>query len=154
MLKLNVNQNFEDQEEMTMSQLIDKKYNLVSIADTFLTQDQLKQKRIQKMQMTAHLIREEKRNAQNKAKQRLEELKKSNDKNQYMLGLYQKRKDILDRMANRTKKKEDFGKRGTQQAHQRMQKIVELGKEDKPVGAQAPGQSKVNKDTTNDDFGL
>ena len=61
-IKLNVKTETEDEMPPTSSsQALDQKYHLVNIADAFLTPDQLKQKRIQKMQKTAHLMREEKK---------------------------------------------------------------------------------------------
>lgn len=110
MVKLNIKQDQPDED------LKEQKYNLLSIADAFLTPEQLKQKRVQKMQKTAALIREEKRKAVNLAKDKLESLKNSSNKNQYLLGLYQKRLELLDKIQERTKKKEDFSKRGTAQA--------------------------------------
>lgn len=72
MLKLNINEVEEPDPQMTHSQAMDNKYHLLSIADAFLTPDQIKQKRIQKMQKTAALIREEKKRAINLAKEKLE----------------------------------------------------------------------------------
>ena len=95
---------------------MDQKYNLLSIADAFLTPDQLKQKRIQKMQKTAAVLREQKKKAVSEAKQKLESLKKSKNKNSYLRGLYSKRLELLDRMQDRAKKREEFSKRGTAHA--------------------------------------
>ena len=152
LLKLNVKKDEEQENQnLSNSQLLDQKYNLLNTADAFLTPEQLKMKRIQKMQKTAAILREEKKKAQSDAKEQLESLKRSCDRNKFLRGLYQKRLEILEKMNEWAKKKEEFSKRGTQQAQQRMQKIVELGKEER----QAPSvQVKVNKDTTDDDFGL
>ena len=43
--------------------------------------------------------------------------------------------DLLSRINNRQKEREDFGKRGTQITQKRMQKIAELGKEEKLTAA-------------------
>ena len=78
----------------------------------------------------------------------LEKLKNSYKKTGYLKELYSKRLDILSKMTERSKRKEDFSKRRTQQSMQRMKQIVELGKEEKLP------QDQVNKDTTNYNFGL
>ena len=116
---------------MSSSQIQDQKYNLLTIADQFLTPDQLKQKRIQKMQKTAANLREEKKKALALAKETLENLKSSDNIADHMLELYVERKSLLERMDSRKKDKEDFSKRGTVQAAKRMQIIAELGKEEK-----------------------
>lgn len=66
------------------------------------------------MQKTAAILREEKKKAYNEAKEELETLKRSNNKNRYLRGLYEKRLDILERMNERARKKDEFSKRGTQ----------------------------------------
>ena len=53
------------------------------------------------MQKTAAAQREEKKKAIQEAKENLEKLKNSNNKNSYLLGLYQKRMDLLNRISNR-----------------------------------------------------
>jgi hypothetical protein len=103
----------------------------LGIADQFLTPDQLKQKRIQKMQKTASIIRDEKKKAVALARENLETLKSSENISGHMLELYTNRKTLLERMDSRKKEKEDFSKRGTVQAAKRMQIIAELGKEEK-----------------------
>lgn len=57
-------------------------------------------------------------------------------------------------MGDRQKKRDEFSKRGTAQAQQRMQKIVELGKEDKMTGIPEVEKKTMNKDTTRDNFGM
>ena len=100
------------------------------------------------------MLREQKKKAIQDAKDKLEQLKNSNDKNSYLVGLYQKRMDLLSRINNRQKEREDFGKRGTQITQKRMQKIAELGKEEKLTAAILADTSlPQNKDTTRDMFG-
>ena len=59
-------------------------------------------------------------------------------------------------MTKRKKQREDFNKRGTHQANQRLKIIVDLGKEeaqqDQAEGAFGGGAQK--KDTLNDNFGV
>jgi len=154
-LKLKLNIKKEEQEDLTHSQLMEQKYHLLDIADTLLTADQLKRKRIQKMQKTAATLRENKKKVVLEAKQKLEELKSSDNKNYYLRGAYLKRKELLERIADRKKQREEFGKRGTQIAQQRMQKIVELGKEEKLTAAMLQDITlPKNKDTTLDNFGM
>lgn len=104
MVKLNIKQELEQQDDhLTSSQAMDQKYNLLSIADAFLTQEQMKQKRIQKMKKTAAMLRDEKKRLAAEAKEKLESLKNSANKNQYLRGLYIKRKEVLERMQERSK---------------------------------------------------
>jgi hypothetical protein len=102
-LKLKLNIKKEEQEDLTHSQLMEQKYHLLDIADTLLTADQLKRKRIQKMQKTAATLRENKKKVLLEAKQKLEELKSSENKNYYLRGAYLKRKELLERIADRKK---------------------------------------------------
>lgn len=107
------------------------------------------------MQKTAATLRENKKKVLLEAKQKLEELKSSENKNYYLRGAYLKRKELLERIADRKKQREEFGKRGTQIAQQRMQKIVELGKEEKLTAAMLQDITlPKNKDTTLDNFGM
>lgn len=53
-MKLKIKQPVEEKNE-------EEKYNLLDIADEFLTPEQLKMKRIQKMQKTAAVMREERK---------------------------------------------------------------------------------------------
>ena len=50
------------------------------------------------MQKTAALLREEKKRANTEAKQKLESLKNSNNKNKYLKGLYIKRLELLQKI--------------------------------------------------------
>ena len=138
----------EPEQHLSHSQMMDQKYHLLSIADALLTPEEVKTKRIQKMQKTAAMMREDKKAQALIESEELEKLKNSDKKTGYLKELYSKRLDILSKMTERSKRKEDFSKRRTQQSMQRMKQIVELGKEEKLP------QDQVNKDTTNDNFGL
>ena len=91
----------------------EKKFHLLDIDDRELTPEQLKQKRIQKMQKSAAVLREQKRLQQEQEREKLESLKRGENKSVYLRELYIKRRDILLRMQDRKKIKDDSGKRGT-----------------------------------------
>lgn len=78
----------------------EEKYNLLEIADEFLSPDELKRKRIQKMQKTAAQLREERKQVQKLERDKIEEFKQS-DPDSYLKQLYAKRKEIMDRIAER-----------------------------------------------------
>ena len=46
---------------------------------------------------------------------------KNKDSGAYLSGLYSKRKEIMDRMSERAKKREEFSKRGSKEAKRKMQ---------------------------------
>ncbi|CDW79283.1 actin-related protein 5 [Stylonychia lemnae] len=137
----------------------EEKYNLIDIQDEFLNPDQLRQKRIQKMQKTATLMREEKK-AQMKVEREKIDILKQSDPDAYLKSLYEKRKEILDRMSDRARRKEEFSKRGSKAAQKRMQMIAELGIDDNennqkkrgrpPLDEKLPPQKDVDE---SDNFG-
>lgn len=67
------------------------------------------------MQKTAALIREERKAQLKLDRERIEELK-TGDPDAYLRNLYVKRKEILDRIAERSRRKEEFSKRGSKAA--------------------------------------
>ena len=67
------------------------------------------------MQKTAAQIREERKIQQKIDRERIDELKAS-DPDAYLKNLYVKRKEILDRIAERSRRKEEFSKRGSKAA--------------------------------------
>ena len=81
------------------------------------------------MQKTATLMREEKKAQMKIERDQIEKLKQSNP-DSYLKSLYDKRKEILDRLAERARRKEEFSKRGSKAAQKRMQMIAELGIDD------------------------
>ena len=91
------------------------KFNLLEIADEFLSPEELKKKRIQKMQKTAAQMREERKMQQKIDREKIEDLKQS-DPEAYLRNLYGKRKEILDRISERSRRKEEFSKRGSKAA--------------------------------------
>lgn len=78
------------------------------------------------MQKTAALIREERKAQLKLDRERIEELK-TGDPDAYLRNLYVKRKEILDRIAERSRRKEEFSKRGSKAAQKRLQTMAELG---------------------------
>ena len=73
------------------------KFHLLDIADEFLKPEEVKQKRIQKMHKTAQEMREKRKQQQEHDKKRIEELK-TQDKDQYLANLYERRRLILEKM--------------------------------------------------------
>lgn len=95
------------------------KFNLLDQPDEFLTPDQLKMKRIQKMQKTAAQMREERKIQLKQEREKIDEIKQS-DPDAYLKQLYFKRKEILDRITERSRRKEEFSKRGSKAAQRRL----------------------------------
>ena len=67
------------------------------------------------MQKTATVMREERKKQMEEERKKIETLK-STDADAYLQGLYERRKEILSRMAEREKKREEMSKRGSKQA--------------------------------------
>jgi|LauGreDrversion4_2_1035121.scaffolds.fasta_scaffold88729_2 hypothetical protein len=67
------------------------------------------------MQKTAALMREERKLQMKFEREKIEEMK-SGDPDAYLRQLYGKRKEILDRIAERSRRKEEFSKRGSKAA--------------------------------------
>jgi len=59
---------------------------------------------------------------------------KSSDPDAYLKQLYGKRKEILDRISDRSRRKEEFSKRGSKGAQRRLQMMAELGIDAKRAG--------------------
>ena len=71
-------------------------------------------------------MREERKAQQKLDKERIDELK-NGDPDFYLKQLYFRRKEILDRLAERSRRKEEFSKRGSKAAQRRLQTMAELG---------------------------
>jgi hypothetical protein len=93
----------------------EERFNLLDIADEFLSPEELKRKRIQKMQKTATAMREERKFQLKLEREKIDEIKQS-DPDAYLKQLYGKRKEILDRITERARRKEEFSKRGSKAA--------------------------------------
>ena len=93
-------------------------------------------------------------------RKRIEELKTQN-KDQYLANLYERRRLILEKMSKRSKQREEIAKRGSKTAQRRMQMIASLGIEEKPERKRAT-RGAIQYDTPqvperedgNDDFGM
>ena len=93
-------------------------------------------------------------------RKRIEELKTQN-KDQYLANLYERRRLILEKMSKRSKQREEIAKRGSKTAQRRMQMIASLGIEEKPERKRAT-RGAIQNDTPqaperedgNDDFGM
>lgn len=71
------------------------------------------------MQKTAAVAREDRKVLQKMEREKIEELKQS-DPDSYLRQLYCRRKDILDRIAERARRKEEISKRGSKAANRRL----------------------------------
>ena len=78
-----------------------------------------------------------------KEKDRIESLKQSNP-DSYLKGLYDRRKDILTRMQDRKRQKEELSKRGSKTAQKRMQMIAELGIDDNDGNQKKKGKQPMD----------
>lgn len=93
-------------------------------------------------------------------RKRIEELKTQN-KDQYLANLYERRRLILEKMSKRAKQREEIAKRGSKTAQRRMQMIASLGIEEKQERKRAT-RGAIQNDTPqvperedgNDDFGM
>jgi len=143
-LKINFNNEQRDQNERIEE---DKRWPLLNIADEDLTPEQIKTKRIQKMQRNAFLTRLEKREILIKEKERVEELKQKDPEN-YLLSLYKKKKEMLDRLDNYKIARKELSNRHSKTNIRRMMVLAELGEETTTTS------SKKKTENIKDDFGI
>ena len=144
-LFLKINYNKEDVEEEKVD--IEKKWPFLNIPDEDLTEEQQKSKRIQKMQRNAYLTRLEKSEILRKEKERVEELKMK-DPEKYLISLYKRKKDILDRLESYKQMRKDLTNRHSKFNIKRMMMLAELGKE------QDTKKESKKKENPGDDFGM
>lgn len=81
-----------------------EKYDLIDRPDEELTEEQLKRKRVQKMQKSSSIAREEKRKKAEEEQRQIDALK-DDDKDKYIKSLYDQRKYLLDSIELRKKKR-------------------------------------------------
>ena len=112
---------------------IESRWNLLSMPDEDLTEEQIKLKRIQKMQKNAYYSRLEKKEQARKEKEKIETLKKEN-KDKYLVSLYRTKKEILERLAKYDELKRDMVNRHSKTNMKRMQTLAELGKDSDGMG--------------------
>ena len=129
----------------TQPEDIESRWNLLSMPDEDLTEDQIKMKRIQKMQKNAYYSRLEKKAQAKKEKEKIEKLKKEN-KDKYLISLYRTKKEILERLAKYEELKRDMVNRHSKTNMKRMQTLAELGKN-------SDGLEKGSNNYDDDDFG-
>ena len=89
-----------------------EKYDLIDIEDEFLSPEQIKKKRIQKMHKTQSVAREKLKKKQHEEQERIDKLINV-DKDKYIKGLYDQRQEIMQRVANRKRQQELVSKRGS-----------------------------------------
>ena len=130
--------------ENTQPEDIESRWNLLSMPDEDLTEEQIKMKRIQKMQKNAYYSRLEKKEQARKEKEKIEKLKNEN-KDKYLVSLYRTKKEILERLAKYDELKRDMVNRHSKTNMKRMQTLAELGK----------GADEMEKGSSweDDDFG-
>lgn len=122
----------------------EKRWPLLNITDEDLTDEQLKMKKIQKMQRQAYISRLEKREKQKRERERVEELKQR-DPESYLVNLYKRKKEIVDRLEKYKSARRDITSRYSKANRGRMMVLAELGKEAK--------EGKKGEPQT-DDFGI
>ena len=130
----------------TKDEDIEKKWPLLSMPDEDLTNEQLKMKRIQKMQKNAFLSRLEKREQIKREKEKIEQLKKD-DPEKYLVSLYKTKKEIIDRLNKYQELRKDMMNRHSKSNMKRMQALAELGKEKNENNSNS---ASISED---DDFG-
>ena len=130
--------------ENTQPEDIESRWNLLSMPDEDLTEEQIKMKRIQKMQKNAYYSRLEKKEQAKKEKEKIEKLKKEN-KDKYLVSLYRTKKEILERLAKYEELKRDMVNRHSKTNMKRMQTLAELGKN--------TGDMSSGDNYDDDDFG-
>ena len=131
--------------ENTQPEDIESRWNLLSMPDEDLTEEQIKMKRIQKMQKNAYYSRLEKKELARKEKEKIETLKKEN-KDKYLVSLYRTKKEILERLAKYEELKRDMVNRHSKTNMKRMQTLAELGKD-------SDGMERGSGSWEDDDFG-
>jgi actin-related protein 5 len=123
----------------------EKRWPLLSMPDEDLTDEQVKMKRIQKMQRNAYITRVEKREQLKMEKEKVDQLKREDPQN-YLISLYKKKKELLDRLENYKQIRKDLSNRHSKVNLRRMMVLANLGGDDsKPT---------KKKDNANDDFGI
>ena len=135
---------------------IDKRWPLLLIQDEDLTSDQIKMKRIQKMQKKAYLSRLEKREQTQKEKERILQLKQKSPE-AYLISLYRNKKEIKDRLEKYKQLRKDMANRHSKSNLKRMQTLAELGKDTSESGNNSNNNYYNNNNSSNssvdDDFG-
>ncbi|MCQ2816325.1 MAG: hypothetical protein MJ252_03565 [archaeon] len=134
-----LNLNTKDKEDVD----VEKRWPLVSIPDDQLTAEQLKLKRIQRMQKNSYLSRLEKKEQAQKEKEKIEELK-HNDPEQYIISLFKEKKEILSKLERFRQLRKEMSNRHSKSNIKRMQTLAELGND---------SNENSNSISQDDDFG-
>jgi actin-related protein 5 len=142
-LKINFNKESKETNDVIDE---DKRWPLINIPDEDLTEEQIRSKRFQKMQRSAYLTRLEKREVLQKEKERIEEIKQKDPEN-YLLSLYIRKKELLDRIENYKLIRKELSNRHSKTNLKRMMVLAELGKEDSTT-------KKKNENSKDDSFGM
>ena len=124
----------------------EKRWPFLNIPDEDLTEDQIKMKRIQKMQRNAYLSRLEKREIIKKEKEKIEEFKQKSPET-FLISLYRKKKELIDRLENYKQIRKDLTSRRSGMNQKRMMVLAELGRDNEQKG-------KKKNENAKDDFGM
>jgi actin-related protein 5 len=119
-LKINFNQKNEEEKID-----VEKRWPYLNIPDEDLTEEQIRMKKIQKMQKQAHLNRLEKREKQRIEKERVEDLK-NRDPESYLVNLYRRKKEIIDRLEKYKAARRDISNRSSKAIRGRLMVLAEL----------------------------
>jgi hypothetical protein len=150
-IKLNFNEKKDDEKFDNEKIDDDKRWPLLNIPDEDLSDEQIRLKKLQKMQRNAYISRLEKRESQKREKEKIEELKQK-DPEKYLLNLYIKKKEILEKLKNFKQIRKDLSNRLLKVNMRKMIVLAELSGEGK--NANEKNSKKKDKENQVDDFGL
>jgi actin-related protein 5 len=152
-IKLNLSEKKE--EEKFDNEKIDeeKRWPLLYLPEDDLTDEQIKLKKIQKMQRNAYFSRLEKRESQKREKEKIEELKQK-DPEKYLLNLYLKKKEILEKLKNFKQIRKDLSNRLLKTNMRKMIVLAELSGNGEGNNSNEKSYKKKDKENQVDDFGL
>lgn len=123
---------------------IEKRWPLLSMPDEDLNAEQLKMKRIQKMQKNAYLSRLEKREQVQKEKEKIELLKQKSPE-KYLISLYRTKKEIIDRLEKYKQIHKDMANRHSKSNMKRMQTLAELGNDSNENATSSSNEDEFGK---------
>mgnify|MGYP001055338876 CR=1 FL=1 len=105
-----------------------EKYNLLEVPDEELSNEELKQKRMQAIQKAAREAREQRRAKQLEEQERVQKLKQE-DPQAYLKDLHLQRQEVLSRVSERNKLKQELQSRHSRTSQRRLRVMAELGSE-------------------------
>mmetsp|Transcript_25704 Transcript_25704/g.45056 ORF Transcript_25704/g.45056 Transcript_25704/m.45056 type:complete len:686 (-) Transcript_25704:6942-8999(-) len=106
-----------------------EKFDLLDIPDDELSLEQLREKLKQRKLKAAHDVRMAKKVKEQEDKERMEKLR-DEDAESFLQDLYRNRRDVIDRIEGRKRKKLEQANRQSRTNRSRLKIIAELGRED------------------------